>query len=159
MFELELERTVGERGGKRTRIFTPPPPSLSLFLTFDRPLSRNFFLSLTIRCHQSQRWRPQFSLRKYLLAKITPALRLGLGGGGGGGDRYDNLIYSGYFHKSLEISDYLFTYLLLKIYFHLKYYLKLWRLNLVSVNEDACLRSIGKSLQNRAPPYEKLLLG
>ena len=79
--------------------------------------------------------------------------------GGGGVDRYDNLIYSGYFHKSIEISDYLFTYLLLKIYFHLKYYLKLWRLNLVSVNEDACLRSIGKSLQNRAPPYEKLLLG
>ena len=157
MFEFELERTVGERGGKRTRIFTPPPPSLSLFLTVDRPLSRNFFLSLTIRCHQSQRWRPQFSLRKYLLAKITPALRLGLGGGGG--DRYDNLIYSGYFHKSIEISDYLSTYLLLKIYFHLKYYLKLWRLNLVSVNEDACLRSIGKSLQNRAPPYEKLLLG
>ena len=110
MFELELERTVGERGGKRTRIFTPPPPSLSLFLTFDRPLSRNFFLSLTIRCHQSQRWWPQFSLRKYLLAKITPALRLGLGGGGGV-DRYDNLIYSRYFHQSIEISDYLSIYL------------------------------------------------
>ena len=110
MFELELERTVGERGGKRTRIFTPPPPSLSLFLTVDRPLSRNFFLSLTIRCHQSQRWRPQFSLRKYLLAKITPALRLGLGGGGGV-DRYDNLIYSRYFHQSIEISDYLSIYL------------------------------------------------
>lgn len=94
----------------RTRIFTPPPPSLSLFLTFDRPLSRNFFLSLTIRCHQSQRWRLQFWLRKYLLAKITPALRLGLGGVGGV-DRYDNLIYSRYFHQLIEISDYLSIYL------------------------------------------------
>ena len=72
MFEWELERTVGERGGERARIVTPPPPFLSLFLTVDHPLSRNLFLSLAIRCHQSQRWRPQFSLRKYLLAKITP---------------------------------------------------------------------------------------
>ena len=108
MFELESERTVGERGGKRTRIFTPPPPSLSLFLTFDRPLSRNFFLSLTIRCHQSQRWRPQFSLRKYLLAKITPALRLGLGGGGWT-DTITNLF--AVFPSVIEISDYLSIYL------------------------------------------------
>ena len=41
------------------------------------------------------------------------------------------------------------------------YYLKLWRLNLdlKSVSEDACLRSIGKLFHNWAAPlYEKLLL-
>ena len=37
-----------------------------------------------------------------------------------------------------------------KIYLKLRYYFKLWRrnLDLKSVNEDACLRSIGKLFHN-----------
>ena len=47
-----------------------------------------------------------------------------------------------------------------KIYFKLRYYFKLWRINLdlKSGSEDACLTSIGKLFQNWAPLYEKLLL-
>ena len=45
-----------------------------------------------------------------------------------------------------------------KIYLKLRYYFKLWRLNLdlKSVSEDACLRSTGKLFRhNWAPPHEK----
>ena len=42
-----------------------------------------------------------------------------------------------------------------KIYLKLRYYFKLWRLNLdlKSVSEDACLRSKGKSFHKWAPLY------
>ena len=43
-----------------------------------------------------------------------------------------------------------------KIYLKWRYHFKLWRrnLDLKSVNEDACLRSIGKSFHNWAPLYK-----
>ena len=46
-----------------------------------------------------------------------------------------------------------------KIYLKLRYYFKLWRLNLnlKSVSEDACLRSKGKSFHKWAPLYKKRL--
>ena len=66
MFDLELEWTVGVGAGGRAKIFTPPHLRLFLFLTDDYPLSTYFLLSPVFRCHLIQRWRPQFSLRKYL---------------------------------------------------------------------------------------------
>ena len=52
MFDLQSKWTVGEGGGGREKlIFTSPPSPLSLFLTFERPLGTNLFLSPAFRCH------------------------------------------------------------------------------------------------------------
>ena len=62
MFDLELEWTVGVGAGGRAKIFTPPPLRL---LILDRWLPP-FLLSPVSHRHLIKRWRPQFSLRKYL---------------------------------------------------------------------------------------------
>ena len=51
MFDLQLEWTVGVGEGKKKKKKTiPPHPPLSLFLTVDRPLGTNLFLSPAFRC-------------------------------------------------------------------------------------------------------------
>ena len=83
MFELEFERTVGERGGKRTRIFTPPPPSLSLFLTFlslpNHPLPSKPKMAATI------------FVKKILARQNYACSQARVGGGGGWTDTITNL--------------------------------------------------------------------
>ena len=58
MFDLQLEWTVGVGDGgrekkktKNKKKTTPPHPPLSLFLTVDRPLGTNLFLSPAFRYH------------------------------------------------------------------------------------------------------------
>ena len=41
----------GGRGREIRELFTSLPPPLSLFLTVNRPLGTNFFLSPAFRCH------------------------------------------------------------------------------------------------------------
>ena len=62
----------GDRGGggwgvgtAKGKIFTTPPLPLSLFLTGDRPLGTNFFLTPAFCWHLKKTWRPQFLVRKY----------------------------------------------------------------------------------------------
>ena len=52
-------------GAAKGKIFTTPPLPLSLFLTGDRPLGTNFFLSPAFCWHLKKTWRPQFLVRKY----------------------------------------------------------------------------------------------
>ena len=69
MFDLQLSGRWG--GGERKNVICAPLPlPLSLFLTVDRPLGTNFFLSPAFRCHSKSKMAS-----KYSLAKITPALQ------------------------------------------------------------------------------------
>ena len=52
MFDLQLSGRWGRgRGKEKNVICAPLPLPLSLFLTVDRPLGTNFFLSPAFRCH------------------------------------------------------------------------------------------------------------
>ena len=64
----------GGRGRDIRDLFTSLPPPLSLFLTVNRPLGTNFFLSPAFRCHYKSKMAAIIFV-KMLLGTRSPKLR------------------------------------------------------------------------------------